>query len=204
MHHPLYTLSAFFGAGDILLISKCFTGDPHRAVKSKSIQKSLIETNIRESQQSRIRRVKHFKQPILRKCYLSFPRNWSHFDHFLGLQCIYDRAFPHIRISNQSNWNLLLINMQLPKLAEDVYQRSFSKWISDGSMKGQGGILAAQYGHPFLSNPGRHQVAFIQDENQVFKWLFLLKKLFYRGRSCAQGIPSVQYLQQDIWRIHNL
>lgn len=69
-----------------------------------------------------------------------------------------------------------------------------SKGVGDGGVEGNGGELAGQGVKPALGHPGRHQVALVQDEDQVLVLEVLADVLLEEparvGRSEAAGSRS--------------
>lgn len=53
---------------------------------------------------------------------LGLSRNWSHCADFAAFEGIDDTAFTNVRISNETNGDLLFIGMQLGELSEELDQ----------------------------------------------------------------------------------
>ena len=58
---------------------------------------------------------------------------------------------------------LFAVLVKFWKLSKQVDKGSFAEGMFDRGMEGDGGVLGAQQGHPFLGYPGRHKVYLVEN-----------------------------------------
>ena len=64
--------------------------------------------------------------------------------------------------------------------------------------------LCKKIGEGKYSYPSGYQIAFIEDEYQVFMGSFLFEILFYRTTSRTHWVAGVEDIDQDVRRVNDL
>lgn len=98
---------------------------------------------------------------------LGLSRDRSCLAHLLLLERVDDAALAHIRIADETDRNVLLVLMEVVELSQEVDETALAETVLHTGMVGHSGTLFLQMGHPTLGKPGRHQIDFIQDQDQV-------------------------------------
>ena len=93
---------------------------------------------------------------------------------------------------------LLLLFVQLRELTQKTDQRSFSKGVVHTGVKGQSWIFAGENVHPSARHPNRHEIAFVQNEDEMFVPRIFSQMIFYVSGSRSHGISGVQHFHDDV------
>uniref|UniRef100_A0A182FLJ1 Uncharacterized protein n=1 Tax=Anopheles albimanus TaxID=7167 RepID=A0A182FLJ1_ANOAL len=135
---------------------------------------------------------------------LRFACDRCHLAHLLATQRIDNGRFADVRVSDETDANLLLVHVQLANLAQKIDERTLTERMRERSVKCNRWVLLAQYRHPTLRHPDRHKIHLVEDEEQVFVWFLLPQKRLDILRTSAHRIACIQHLQQHVGRVYHL
>jgi hypothetical protein len=111
------------------------------------------------------------------------PRNRRDFAHTLGPQRVDDGAFSDVRISHKTHTveamsknnnelaehtpDLFFVAVKLRVLAQELDERALSKRVGNAGVEGQRRELFAEQAHPAGCHPWRHEIALVQQEQEM-------------------------------------
>lgn len=80
--------------------------------------------------------------------HLGLAGDWSHCADLLGTEGVDDGRLSGIRVTDQSNGDLLALRVEGRELAEQLDERSFTEGVVDVGVEGKGGVIFGEAANP--------------------------------------------------------
>ena len=135
---------------------------------------------------------------------LGLPRDGRHLAHLLAPQGVDDGTLPDVRVADESHADLLPVRVQPCELPQQVDEGALAERVAHRGVEGEGGVRLGERGDPVLGCPGRHQVALVQQENEVLVRLLSSQVRLHLVAPGPWSVPGVQHLYDDVRGVDHL
>lgn len=130
--------------------------------------------------------------------------NWSCFAACLLHECVDDRWLSSVWVANQTDTDVLLVSVEKVELLQELDEWALTERVLDTCLEGQGWIRFWKVLDPLLNYRSRNQIAFVQDEDEMLVWAFVLQIELDEPSPRTVGVSCIQNIKQNIRTINNL